>query len=328
MRNPFSWAAVSKVVEFATSRWQLRNSGFQEHMSGICNCYCPHGALYFERCSCLGWGDSVELFRADCLAVLLKSSFTDCIQTRRAVCRDKHWGAGVRKLWTDARKCPGSNSSTSKCMNTPHHGMSNTPIPAPLPLPVPVPPSPPCRSCPLQLYHSPFQSLNAPSFSPTLQPTPAAAEWDAPASNSPSESPPPHPLTSHSFQSPALPSPFPVPAFPSTPANDFAICSPSFSMKGFQRNNSTVEVSQGFSHCAFAGVSDAVRARCTRGAFTGVVAWTVSANLEATCCWLLCFCPTLYLTPPKIFGQCSHMQNWDWCAAVCRLSACCCTLCM
>ena len=40
--------------------------------------------------------------------------------------------------------------------------------------------------------------------------------------------------------------------------------------------------------------------RCTRGAHAvripGGVAWTVSATLEATCCWSLCFCPKLYLT--------------------------------
>ena len=63
--------------------------------------------------------------------------------------------------------------------------------------------------------------------------------------------------------------------------------------------------------------------RCARGAHgvrvTGIVAWTVSANLEATCCWPLCFCPTLYLTLQKELGQCSHMQNWDWCAMTCHL---------
>ena len=31
------------------------------------------------------------------------------------------------------------------------------------------------------------------------------------------------------------------------------------------------------------GVSDAVCVQCTRGAYAGVVAWTVSANFEATC---------------------------------------------
>ena len=39
--------------------------------------------------------------------------------------------------------------------------------------------------------------------------------------------------------------------------------------------------------------------RCARGACTRVVAWTVSANLEATCYWRLCFCPKLYLTLQK-----------------------------
>ena len=46
--------------------------------------------------------------------------------------------------------------------------------------------------------------------------------------------------------------------------------------------------------------------RCTRGAYTGVVAWTVSANLEATCGWRLCFSPTLHLTLQKELEQCSH----------------------
>ena len=56
----------------------------------------------------------------------------------------------------------------------------------------------------------------------------------------------------------------------------------------------------------------AVHTRCV--SWTGVVAWIVSANLEATCCWRLCFSPQLYLTLQKEVGQCSHMQNWDWCA--------------
>ena len=67
--------------------------------------------------------------------------------------------------------------------------------------------------------------------------------------------------------------------------------------------------------------------RCPRGACPGVVAWTVSAHFEATCCWCLCVCPTLYLALQKDFGQCSHVQNWGWCAVVCHLSAWCCTGC-
>ena len=35
------------------------------------------------------------------------------------------------------------------------------------------------------------------------------------------------------------------------------------------------------------GVSDAVRVRCTRGGYTVVVALTVSADLEAMCCFRL-----------------------------------------
>ena len=65
---------------------------------------------------------------------------------------------------------------------------------------------------------------------------------------------------------------------------------------------------------------DAVHARRVRGASPGVVAWTVSATLEATCCWRPCFCPELCLTLQKELG---HMQNWDWCAICCHLRACC-----
>ena len=32
----------------------------------------------------------------------------------------------------------------------------------------------------------------------------------------------------------------------------------------------------------FGGVSDVVHAQCTHSAYTGVVAWTISANLEAS----------------------------------------------
>ena len=49
-----------------------------------------------------------------------------------------------------------------------------------------------------------------------------------------------------------------------------------------------------------------MRKRCTRSAYIGFVAWTVSANLEAACCCHLCFCPKLYLTLQKGLGQCSH----------------------
>ena len=73
-------------------------------------------------------------------------------------------------------------------------------------------------------------------------------------------------------------------------------------------------------------ISDAVRVRCTRGAYTGVVAWTVSAKLEAACCWRLCFCPKLHLTLRKELGQ--PNANWDRCAIMCYLSANCCTGCM
>ena len=78
--------------------------------------------------------------------------------------------------------------------------------------------------------------------------------------------------------------------------------------------------------CAHGGVSDAVHAQCTSGAYcSGVVAWTVSANLEITCCWCSGFGPKLCLTLQKELGLCSHMQNWDWCAISSHLSACCCT---
>ena len=33
--------------------------------------------------------------------------------------------------------------------------------------------------------------------------------------------------------------------------------------------------------------------QCTRCSYTGVVAWTASANLDASCCWCLCFSPKL-----------------------------------
>ena len=55
--------------------------------------------------------------------------------------------------------------------------------------------------------------------------------------------------------------------------------------------------------------------RCTQGVCWGCV-WTISADLEATCCWRLCFCPKLNLTLQKEFGQCSHVQNGDWCAII------------
>ena len=43
---------------------------------------------------------------------------------------------------------------------------------------------------------------------------------------------------------------------------------------------------------------------------------------RGTCCWRLRCCPQLHLTLQKGFGQCSHMQNWDWCATICHRSAC------
>ena len=54
------------------------------------------------------------------------------------------------------------------------------------------------------------------------------------------------------------------------------------------------------------GLSDAVRTQCTSGVYPGVVVRAVSANLDAMCCWHLCFCPKLYLTVQKELGQCSQ----------------------
>ena len=68
--------------------------------------------------------------------------------------------------------------------------------------------------------------------------------------------------------------------------------------------------------------------RWARGTYTGVAAWPASANVEATCCWCLYSCPTPYLTLQKEPGQCSRMQNRDWCVLIYHLPACCCTVCM
>ena len=62
-------------------------------------------------------------------------------------------------------------------------------------------------------------------------------------------------------------------------------------------------VSSGPSRARF--MPSVVCVRCTRGAYTGIVVWTASANLEATCCRRLCFCPKLYLTLQKELGQCT-----------------------